>query len=58
MIVVLPTPGPPVITSSFAATARPTAWRWLSASVMPIRRSTQGMAFSASIAGHAAAISA
>lgn len=48
-IVVLPTPGPPVITSSFERSASATAARWLSASASPIRASTQGIARSASI---------
>ena len=48
--VVLPTPGPPVITSSFDEIASRTAARWLSASVRPVRPSTQGIAVSASMA--------
>jgi hypothetical protein len=55
MSVVLPTPGPPVITSSFVESARLTAARWFLASVMRIRPSTQGMAFSALIAGQGSA---
>src|SRR5580704_4688955 len=50
-IVVLPTPGPPVITSAFAVSARRIAALWLSASCRPLRFSTQGRAFSSSIHG-------
>jgi hypothetical protein len=49
--VVLPTPGPPVITMTFDDTAILTASRWLSARVTPSFCSTHGMAFSASISG-------
>src|SRR5271157_4545123 len=48
-IVVLPTPGPPVITSAFAVSASRIAALWLSASCRPLRFSTQGRAFSSSI---------
>ena len=41
--VVLPTPGPPVITSTFERSASRTASRWLAARIMPVFRSTQGM---------------
>ena len=44
--VVLPTPGPPVITSSFERSASRTASRWLAARIRPVLRSTQGMACS------------
>ena len=47
--VVLPTPGPPVMTRTFDRRASRTASRWLSASVMPALASTHGMAFAASI---------
>jgi hypothetical protein len=40
--VVLPTPGPPVITSTLEARAMRTASRWLSASASFVRCSTQG----------------
>ena len=50
--VVLPTPGPPVITISLDETAISTAARWLSAKVTPSCCSTHGMAFSASMFGH------
>jgi hypothetical protein len=59
--VVLPTPGPPVTTSTSLASAAATAARWLSASTMPARCSTHGMALAGSIAGQgegAAAIAA
>jgi hypothetical protein len=49
--VVLPTPGPPVITSTLARSARRTASRWLSARVIPALRSAQGIARSGSTAG-------
>ena len=42
--VVLPTPGPPVMTSTLEASARRSASCWLSASVRPVLPSTQGMA--------------
>ena len=51
-IVVLPTPGPPVITSTFELSARRTAATWLSASVRPMCFSTHGKALSGSIQGH------
>ena len=43
-MVVLPTPGPPVMTSTFDERARRIAAFWLSASVIPICRSIQGRA--------------
>ena len=49
--VVLPTPGPPVITSTLARSASRTASRWLSARVIPALRSAQGIACSGSTAG-------
>ena len=49
--VVLPTPGPPVITNTFEASATRTASIWLSASVSFVCFSTQGIALSASING-------
>ena len=49
--VVLPTPGPPVITSTLDASARRSASFWLSARPSPVRPSTQGMALPASIRG-------
>ena len=48
-MVVLPTPGPPVMTSTLDASAISTAAFWLSASVKPMRRSIQGRALSGSI---------
>ena len=47
--VVLPTPGPPVITSTLASTARVSASRWLGARASPVLPSTQGIARAASI---------
>ena len=49
--VVLPTPGPPVITRTLETSAVRSAWLWLSASASLVRVSTQGMALSASIDG-------
>ena len=49
--VVLPTPGPPVITITFDSSAVRSACLWLSASDSPVRASTHGMALSTSIAG-------
>ena len=49
--VVLPTPGPPVITMFFDETAIFTASLWLSAKVTPSFRSTHGMALPASMSG-------
>src|SRR5277367_1509225 len=49
--VVLPTPGPPVITSTFEASATRTAAIWLWASASFVCFSTQGIALSASING-------
>ncbi len=51
--VVLPTPGPPVITMTFDDSAFLTASLWLAARVTPSFRSTHGMAFSKSISGQA-----
>ena len=51
-IVVLPTPGPPVMTSTLAISASRIAAIWLSARTSPIRFSTHGRALSASIRGH------
>ena len=44
-MVVLPTPGPPVMTSALLVSASRIASRWLSASVSPLRSSTQATAF-------------
>src|SRR3989442_893107 len=49
--VVLPTPGPPVITSTLETRATRTASRWQSASASFVRCSTQGIALLASING-------
>jgi hypothetical protein len=49
--VVLPTPGPPVTTSTFERSASPSASRWLGARPSPVLPSTQGTALSASIPG-------
>jgi hypothetical protein len=49
--VVLPTPGPPVITATLEISAVLSARLWLSASASPVRASTQGIALSASIRG-------
>jgi len=49
--VVLPTPGPPVITSTLALTARRSASAWLGANASPVSASTQGSARAMSIAG-------
>ena len=48
-MVVLPTPGPPVITRTLDASARRTAAFWLGASSRRIRCSIQGNALSTSI---------
>jgi hypothetical protein len=50
-MVVLPTPGPPVMTSALLLSASRIASRWLSASVRRPRSSTHPTAFSASIDG-------
>jgi hypothetical protein len=50
--VVLPTPGPPVITSTLVINASRSAAFWLSARARPVRRPIQGRALSASIQGH------
>ena len=50
--VVLPTPGPPVITETFEASAVRTASAWPGARASPVLRSTQGSALSGSIRGH------
>src|SRR6476619_211558 len=44
-IVVLPTPGPPVMTSTLETSARRIAVFWLSASCSPMRCSNQGRAY-------------
>ncbi len=51
MIVVLPTPGPPVTTSTFAVTAWRIASRWAGASSRPIFFSTHCRAASVLSAG-------
>lgn len=48
--VVLPTPGPPVMTRTLERVARVRASRWLGASERPVLPSTQGIARSVSIA--------
>ena len=53
--VVLPTPGPPVMTRTFDTRASRSAARWLSARVMPALASTQGMAFAGSMRGQGSA---
>ena len=50
-MVVLPTPGPPVMTSALLVSASRIASRWLSARLRPLRSSTQATALGASIAG-------
>ena len=50
--VVLPTPGPPVMTVAFDVSARRTASAWLAASDKPVRCSTQDSALPASMSGH------
>ena len=47
--VVLPTPGPPVMTITLLASASRTASRWEAERVRPVSPSTQGIAFSATI---------
>ena len=54
-MVVLPTPGPPVMTSTLALSARPMASAWLVASLSPIRPSIHDNAFGASISGQGTA---
>ena len=54
-MVVLPTPGPPVMTSTLERSARRMASTWLAASVSPVRPSIQGSALSASISGQGTA---
>ena len=49
--VVLPTPGPPVITSTLEWSAVRSAWLWLSASTNLVRAATQAIALPASIDG-------
>src|SRR5437879_13677315 len=49
--VVLPTPGPPVITTIRFASTVFSASRWLGASVLPVLRSHHATAFSKSIGG-------
>ena len=51
-MVVLPTPGPPVITETFEASAVRTASAWPGARARPVLCSTQGSALSGSIRGH------
>src|SRR6516225_9001350 len=53
IIVVLPTPGPPVITTTLDFSASRMAVTWLSARLSPTCFSTQGSALSGSIEGHA-----
>ena len=50
-IVVLPTPGPPVMTTALEVSASRTASAWPCASDRPVFRSTHGNAFSGSISG-------
>ena len=50
-MVVLPTPGPPVMTNALEVRARRTASAWLAASDRPVFPSTQGSALPASISG-------
>ena len=50
-MVVLPTPGPPVMTSALLISANRIASRWLSASLKLLRSSTHAMALDASIDG-------
>ena len=50
-MVVLPTPGPPVITMTFEQSASRMASTWLRARVKPVFISTQGSALSASMSG-------
>ena len=54
-MVVLPTPGPPVMTSTLEISASRIAATWLSARARPIRCSTHGNALSGSIQGHGSA---
>lgn len=49
--VVLPTPGPPVITMTLDTRAVRVAFFWLSAKARPVFPSTQGIALSAAISG-------
>ena len=49
--VVLPTPGPPVMTTTLLESAVLTASRWLAANCKPVRRSTHGIALAASMYG-------
>jgi len=51
-MVVFPTPGPPVMTSTLDIRASRTAATWLSAMVRPMCFSTHGKALSGSIQGH------
>jgi len=48
-IVVLPTPGPPVMTRHLLTSASRMASRWLSASLRPLRSSTHETALAPSI---------
>jgi len=54
-MVVLPTPGPPVMTSTFERSARRMASAWLAARVSPVRLSIHGRALPASISGQGTA---
>ena len=54
-MVVLPTPGPPVITATLDRNASRMASVWLSASVRPVFSSIQGSALSVSMSGQAMA---
>jgi hypothetical protein len=50
-MVVLPTPGPPVITKTFDCRDRRMAARWLAANARPVFRSIHGSALSGSMGG-------
>jgi hypothetical protein len=52
-MVVLPVPGPPVMTRTFELRASCTPCLWLLANVKPVFTSIQGMALPASMAGQA-----
>src|SRR3954447_5608996 len=54
-IVVLPTPGPPVMTSTLEVSAKRIAAAWLSARDKPVLRSIHGNALSGSIWGQGSA---
>ena len=51
-IVVLPTPGPPVMTETFEESAARTASAWPGARASPVLPSTQGRALPGSMSGH------